>query len=96
MALYFYNYSTWRSSPGIYLEDLYVQPKARKNGYGFRLLKYLAGQVKEVNGRRFEWSVLKWNEPSIQFYKKVGAKPMEDWMVMRVEGEALDGLAGGR
>lgn len=95
MALYFYNYSTWRSAPGIYLEDLYVQPSARGNGYGFKLLKFLAKQVVEANGRRLEWSVLKWNEPSIRFYEQVGAKGMEEWMKMMVDGEALEKLAQG-
>lgn len=95
MAMYFYNYSTWRSAPGIYLEDLFVQPSARGNGYGFLLLKYLAKQCVEINGRRLEWSVLKWNEPSIQFYKQVGAKAMDEWMKMMVEGEALGKLAEG-
>lgn len=95
MALFFYNYSTWRAAPGIYLEDLYVQPVARGNGYGFKLLKWLAAKVVEVKGRRLEWSVLTWNEPSIQFYKQVGAKPMDEWLKMMVEGEALDKLAEG-
>ncbi|KAI9926140.1 hypothetical protein MW887_004603 [Aspergillus wentii] len=93
MALFFYNYSTWRAAPGIYLEDLYVQPSARGNGYGFKLLKYLAAKVLEVKGRRLEWSVLKWNEPSIKFYEQVGAKGMEEWMKMMVEGPALNKLA---
>jgi GNAT superfamily N-acetyltransferase len=95
MALFFYNYSTWRSAPGIYLEDLYVQPTARGKGYGFKLLKYLAAKVLEVKGRRLEWSVLKWNEPSIKFYKQVGAQAMEEWMKMMVEGPALNKLAEG-
>jgi GNAT superfamily N-acetyltransferase len=95
MALHFYNYSTWRSAPGIYLEDLYVQPAARGNGYGFKLLKYLAKQVLEVKGRRLEWSVLTWNTPSIEFYKQVGAKPMDDWLKMMLEGPALEKLAEG-
>ncbi|KAK1140148.1 Peroxygenase 1 [Aspergillus melleus] len=95
MALFFYNYSTWRSAPGIYLEDLYVQPSARGNGYGLKLLKYLAAKVLEVNGRRLEWSVLKWNEPSIKFYEQVGAVSMHDWLKMMVEGPALDNLAKG-
>jgi GNAT superfamily N-acetyltransferase len=95
MALFFYNYSTWRSAPGIYLEDLYVQPSARGSGYGFKLLKYLAAKVLEVKGRRLEWSVLKWNEPSIKFYEQVGAKAMEEWMKMMVEGPALNKLAEG-
>ncbi|KAL4799222.1 acyl-CoA N-acyltransferase [Aspergillus venezuelensis] len=95
MALYFYNYSTWRSAPGIYLEDLYVQPSARGNGYGFALLKWLAKQVVEIKGRRLEWSVLTWNTPSIEFYKRVGAKGMDEWLKMMVEGEALRDLARG-
>ncbi|KAE8354379.1 acyl-CoA N-acyltransferase [Aspergillus coremiiformis] len=95
MALFFYNYSTWRSAPGIYLEDLYVQPAARGRGYGFKLLKYLAAKVLEVQGRRLEWSVLKWNEPSIKFYEQVGARGMEEWMKMMVEGDALVKLAEG-
>lgn len=95
MALYFYNYSTWRSAPGIYLEDLYVQPSARGRGYGFKLLKFLAGQVIEANGRRLEWSVLNWNTPSIRFYEQVGARGMDEWMKMMVEGDALQKLAGG-
>ncbi|KAJ9292656.1 hypothetical protein DTO271G3_8549 [Paecilomyces variotii] len=93
MALFFYNYSTWRSAPGIYLEDLYVQPSARGRGYGFKLLRYLANEVVRMGGRRLEWSVLKWNEPSINFYKQVGATAMEDWLKMMLEGEALNKLA---
>ncbi|PYH87713.1 acyl-CoA N-acyltransferase [Aspergillus ellipticus CBS 707.79] len=95
MAMFFYNYSTWRSAPGIYLEDLYVQPSARGHGYGFKLLKYLAAKVLEIKGRRLEWSVLKWNEPSIKFYEQVGAKGMDEWMKMMVEGPALNQLAEG-
>lgn len=93
MALYFYNYSTWRSAPGIYLEDLYVQPAARGRGYGFKLLKFLAGQVVEAKGRRLEWSVLTWNTPSIKFYEQVGAKGMDEWLKMKVEGDSLLKLA---
>ncbi|KAJ5894908.1 GNAT family acetyltransferase [Penicillium taxi] len=93
MALYFYNYSTWRSAPGIYLEDLYVQPSARSHGYGFKLLKFLAKQTLEIGGRRLEWSVLNWNQPSIQFYKQVGAKAKDEWTGMVMEGDALHRLA---
>lgn len=93
-ALFFYNYSTWRSAPGIYLEDLYVQPQARGKGYGFRLLQYLARHVVEIGGRRLEWSVLTWNEPSIKFYKQLGARSMDEWLKMMVEGESLGKLAG--
>jgi GNAT superfamily N-acetyltransferase len=101
MALYFYNYSTWRSKPGIYLEDLFVRPEYRSKGYGVALLQELAKEVVEMpdgGGGRLEWSVLKWNEPSIKFYvsEKIGAKRMEEWVGMRVEGEGLKKLAGGR
>ncbi|KAL2005163.1 hypothetical protein VTN00DRAFT_3013 [Thermoascus crustaceus] len=99
MALFFYNYSTWRSAPGVYLEDLYVQPSARGKGYGFALLRWLAGEVLRIGGKRLEWSVLRWNEPSIGFYEgKCGARRMEEWMKMMVEGEdKLKRLAeGGR
>jgi GNAT superfamily N-acetyltransferase len=95
MALYFFNYSTWRSAPGIYLEDLFVQPAYRGKGYGLALLRRLAAETRKVGGRRLEWSVLTWNEPSIGFYKGLGAKPMDEWMKMMVEGdEALARLAG--
>jgi GNAT superfamily N-acetyltransferase len=93
MALFFYNYSTWRSAPGIYLEDLYVQPHARGKGYGLKLLRYLAAEVIKIGGRRLEWSVLKWNEPSIKFYQQIGAKAMEEWEKMMLEGDALNTLA---
>lgn len=93
MALYFYNYSTWRARPGIYLEDLYVREQERGNGYGQRLLGELAKEVVRMDGGRLEWSVLKWNEPSIRFYERVGARKMEEWMTMRVDGEGLGKLA---
>ncbi len=67
MALYFYNYSTWHAAPGIYVEDLFVQPECRGRGYGTRLLAELAREVHKIGGARLEWSVLRWNEPSIQF-----------------------------
>lgn len=93
MALYFYNYSTWRSAPGIYLEDLYVQPAHRGKGYGLRLFRWLANEVVTIGGKRLEWSVLKWNEPSIKFYKALGAKEMVEWEKMMLDGEELDTLA---
>ena len=93
MALYFYNYSTWRARPGIYLEDLYVRQSERKKGYGFMLLKALAREVVAMGGGRLEWSVLKWNEPSIRFYEAIGATRMEEWVGMRVDREALVKLA---
>ncbi|KAK9467255.1 acyl-CoA N-acyltransferase [Lipomyces arxii] len=93
MALYFYNYSTWNGKPGIYLEDLYVQPKYRRNSYGSALLFALAQELKDIDGGRLEWAVLKWNKPSIQFYKKLGAVPLEEWQTMRVDGQQLTELA---
>lgn len=93
IALYFYNYSTWRARPGIYLEDLYVKQSERKKGYGKRLLVQLAKEVVAMKGGRLEWSVLKWNEPSIKFYEAVGARMMNEWVGMRVDGDALTRLA---
>jgi GNAT superfamily N-acetyltransferase len=94
IALYFYNYSTWRCRPGIYLEDLYVRKSERGGGYGTQLLVALAKEVVAMDGGRLEWSVLKWNEPSIKFYEAIGAKMMNEWVGMRVDGEALVKLAG--
>ncbi|KAL1843240.1 hypothetical protein VTJ49DRAFT_2571 [Mycothermus thermophilus] len=93
IALYFYNYSTWRARPGIYLEDLYVRQSERGKGYGKRLLVELAREVVAMKGGRLEWSVLKWNEPSIRFYESIGARTMSEWVGMRVDGEGLDKLA---
>lgn len=95
LALFFRNFSTWTGKTGLYLEDLFVVPHARGLGVGRALLVHLAG-IAQVRGyARFEWSVLDWNEPAIGFYKALGAKPMNDWTVMRVEGEALQALAAG-
>jgi len=93
LALYFYNYSTWRAKPGIYLEDLFVRETERGHGYGRRLLRELAEEVVRMNGGRLEWSVLKWNTPSIKFYENIGAKVMTAWQTMRVDGEGLKELA---
>lgn len=93
MALYFYNYSTWRAKPGIYLEDLFVQPSERGKGLGKMLLVALAKQVVAMGGGRLDWAVLKWNEPSIKFYESIGAKAQDEWVGMRVDGEALERLA---
>ncbi|KAI1824042.1 acetyltransferase [Xylaria intraflava] len=93
MALYFYNYSTWRAKAGIYLEDLFVRSSERKKGYGKRLLVELAKEVVAMDGGRLDWSVLKWNEPSIKFYESIGATAMSEWVGMRVDREALTKLA---
>ncbi|KAI9681595.1 MAG: hypothetical protein M1829_000792 [Trizodia sp. TS-e1964] len=93
MALYFYSYSTWRAAPGIYLEDLFIKEAYRKRGYGKRLLAELAAEVKRINGKRLEWSVLKWNSLGIGFYESLGAKAQNEWFTMRVADEALDTLA---
>jgi GNAT superfamily N-acetyltransferase len=96
MALYFTNYSTWRASPGIYLEDLYVTPEFRGKGYGLALLQGVAKECMKIGGQRLDWVVLKWNEPSIRFYESgsVGAYRMDEWVGCRVEGEKLERLAG--
>ena len=92
-ALFFHNYSTFLGKPGLYLEDLFVVPAFRGRGYGKALLVHLAKLAVERDCGRFEWSVLDWNEPAIGFYKKLGAKPMEAWTIMRVAGDALHDLA---
>ena len=94
-ALFFHNFSTFLGKPGIYLEDLYVRPEFRGAGIGKRLLGHLARLAKERDCGRLEWWVLDWNEPSIGFYKKLGAVPMDDWTVYRVSGTALEDLASG-
>jgi len=93
--IFFHNFSTFLACPGIYLEDLFVFPNFRGKGIGKALLVYLARIAKERNCGRFEWAVLDWNEPSIAFYKKLGAIPLDDWTTFRVAGKALDTLAKG-
>ena len=94
MALYFHNYSTWQAAPGIYLEDLFVRQEFRGKGYGKALLRRLAQETLGVGGKRLEWSVLKWNKPSIEFYvsSAIGANRMDEWVGCRVEGDALKKL----
>jgi GNAT superfamily N-acetyltransferase len=92
-ALFFPNYSTFLAKPGIYLEDLFVKPHARGKGTGAALLGEIARLASERGCGRIEWSVLDWNEPSIGFYKKLGATPMDDWTTFRLTGEALERLA---
>ena len=92
-ALFFHNFSTFEGRPGIYLEDLFVRPDARGSGLGKALLGKLAALAVERNCARLEWSVLDWNTPAIDFYKALGARPMDEWTVYRVDGDALTGLA---
>ncbi|TCG07349.1 GNAT family N-acetyltransferase [Paraburkholderia steynii] len=92
-ALFFHNYSTFLGRRGLYLEDLYVQPTERGTGLGSKMLRYLAALAVERQCGRFEWSVLDWNQPAIDFYQKMGATVLPDWRVVRITGEALDQLA---
>lgn len=94
MALWFLNYSTWTGRHGIYLEDLYVRPAARGQGWGKALLRHLAAIAVERGYTRVEWWVLTWNEPAIEFYRSQGAIPMDEWTVYRLTGEALHRLGG--
>lgn len=91
--MYFHNFSTFLGRPGIYLEDLYVKPEMRGKGIGKIMFSFLAKLALERNCGRLEWWCLDWNESSIQFYKKLGAVPMDEWTVYRVHDEALDQLA---
>lgn len=92
-ALFFHNFSTWTGKPGIWLEDLFVRPANRGQGYGKALLVELARIALERGCGRLEWSVLDWNEPSIAFYRGLGAKAMDEWTTYRVQGAALVDLA---
>lgn len=92
-ALYFFNFSTFLGKPGLYLEDLFVEPDYRGKGYGKKLLIELAKIAKEKNCGRMEWSVLDWNTPSIEFYKSLGAKPMDEWTVFRLTKDAINNLS---
>lgn len=93
-VLFFHNFSTFVGRAGIYLEDLFVEPSYRGRGYGRALMEKLASIAVERGCGRFEWAVLNWNEPSIRFYKSLGAAPLSEWTVYRVAGEALQKLAG--
>jgi GNAT superfamily N-acetyltransferase len=95
-AVYFFNFSTWLGRPGLYLEDLFVRPSVRGKGYGRALLERLA-QIAQGRGcGRMEWAVLDWNDPAIQFYKKLGAEPMNEWTVFRLTQDGIAKLAGSR
>lgn len=92
-AVYFFSYSTWLGKHGLFLEDLYVSPEARGSGAGKALLRHLAKIAVSKNCGRFEWNVLDWNEPAIQFYQSLGAKPQDQWIGYRLVGQALEDLA---
>ncbi len=92
-AVFFHNFSTWLGRPGLYLEDLFVRPEKRGKGYGRALLERLAQIAKERGCGRMEWAVLDWNDPAIQFYKKLGAAPMDEWTVFRLTAEGIAKLA---
>jgi len=92
-AIFFHNYSTFLGQPGIYLEDLFVDPARRGRGYGKKLLQHLARLAVERHCGRVEWAVLNWNEPSINFYKSLGATPQDEWQVYRLTGAELSSLA---
>lgn len=94
IALWFYNFSTFRGKHGIYLEDLFVRPAWRGRGIATALMKHLARRCLDEGLARFEWWVLDWNKPAIGFYRSIGAAPMDEWTVQRVTGEALRKLAG--
>ncbi len=91
-ALFFHNFSTWKGKPGIWLEDLFVRPELRGHGYGRALLGTLATLAVERDCGRLEWSVLDWNEPSIGFYRSLGAIAMDEWTTYRLTGEALSAV----
>src|SRR4029077_17778497 len=92
-AVFFHNFSTWLGRPGLYLEDLFVRPEDRGKGYGRALLIHLAKIARDRGCGRMEWAVLDWNDPAIQFYHKLGAKPMEEWTVFRLTRDGIAKLA---
>ena len=92
-AVFFHNFSTWLGRPGLYLEDLFVKPDKRGKGYGRALLVDLAKVARDRGCGRMEWAVLDWNEPAIEFYRSLGAKPMEEWTVFRLTREGIAKLA---
>jgi GNAT superfamily N-acetyltransferase len=94
-AIWFLNFSTWQGKHGIYLEDLFIRPAYRGSGWGKKLLQHLAAKCVENNWGRFQWWVLDWNEPAIEFYTSLGAVAMDEWTVYRVSGSELQELANG-
>lgn len=94
-AVYFFNYSTWLGQHGLYLEDLYISPEQRGSGAGKALLRHLAQLAVNQGCGRFEWAVLDWNQPAIDFYQSFGAKPQDEWTTYRLTGQALRDFAAG-
>ena len=92
-AVFFYNFSTWLGRPGLYLEDLFVRPEDRGKGYGRALLVQLAKIARDRRCGRMEWAVMDWNEPAINFYRKLGAEPLHEWTVFRLTGQEIAKLA---
>ncbi len=92
-AIYFYNFSTFLGRPGIYVEDVFIRPEFRRNGFGQAIFKYLAKKAVAEGCGRMEWWVLDWNEPAIRFYRGLGAAPMDEWTVQRLTGDALRNFA---
>src|SRR6266480_5555916 len=95
-AVFFHNFSTWLGQPGVYLEDLFVKPQERGKGYGRALLVHLAKIARDRGCGRMEWAVLDWNEPAIQFYRALGANPMDEWTVFRLTRDGIIKLAEAR
>ena len=93
-ALFFHNYSTWLGKKGLFLEDLFVRPPARKHGVGYALFRELARIAVERDCGRMDWAVLDWNELAISFYRRIGARSMDEWMTFRLTGPSLKRLAG--
>lgn len=93
-AFWFLAYSTWRAQPTLYLEDLFVRPEARGRGIGKEMMRFLARTALEMGCGRFIWQVLDWNTPSIAFYESLGAKVVREWLTCRIDGPALQALAG--
>lgn len=94
-VLFFHNYSTFLGRPGIYIEDLFIHESYRRRGFGQALLRYVARIAAERGCGRLEWSVLDWNQPAVEFYRKLGAIPMNEWTVFRITGSDLEKLAAG-
>ncbi|MFA0816586.1 MAG: N-acetyltransferase family protein [Anaerofustis sp.] len=91
-VIYFYNFSTFTGRPGLYIEDIYIAPEMRKNGFGKYIFRYLAQIAKEENCARIEWACLDWNEASIRFYKSMDAVDMNEWTIYRLDEHAIDQL----